>query len=156
MRMRAKLVEIKEALNRMRHVRLPEQGRWLGQVVRGYLAYHAVPTNSLKITSFYHYVVWHWRRALSHGSQKANVSWERMEKIAARWLPPAGISHPWPQHRFLVKHPRWELCVSSARSDLSGGRRLKPASLPGWARITETESRLPRCADAALAKGAIG
>jgi hypothetical protein len=23
-------------------------------------------------------------------------------------------------------------CVSSARSDLSGGRRVKPASLPGW------------------------
>jgi RNA-directed DNA polymerase len=44
-RMRAKLVEIKEALNRMRHVPVPEQGRWLGQVVRGYLAYHAVPTN---------------------------------------------------------------------------------------------------------------
>ena len=56
-RMRAKLVEIKEALNRMRHVPVPEQGRWLGQVVRGYLAYLAVPTNSRKITSFHHYVV---------------------------------------------------------------------------------------------------
>jgi hypothetical protein len=43
-RMRAELVEIKEALNRMRHVPVTEQGRWLGQVVRGYLAYHAVPT----------------------------------------------------------------------------------------------------------------
>ena len=67
-RMRAKLVEIKEALNRMRHVPVPEQGRWLGQVVRGYLAYHAVPTNSRKITSFHHFVVWHWRRALSRRS----------------------------------------------------------------------------------------
>jgi hypothetical protein len=27
-------------------------------VVRGYLAYHAVPTNSRKITSFHHFVVW--------------------------------------------------------------------------------------------------
>jgi hypothetical protein len=26
----------------MRHVPVPEQGRWLGQAVRGYLAYHAV------------------------------------------------------------------------------------------------------------------
>ena len=34
-RMRAKLVEIKEALNRMRHLPVPEQGRWLGQVMRG-------------------------------------------------------------------------------------------------------------------------
>jgi hypothetical protein len=72
--MRAKLVEIKEALNRMRHVPVHEQGRWLGQVVRGYLAYHAVPTNSRKITSFKYHVTWHWRRALSRRSQKARVS----------------------------------------------------------------------------------
>ena len=46
-RMKAKLVEIKETLNRMLHVPVPEQGRWLGQEVRGYLAYHAVPTPSI-------------------------------------------------------------------------------------------------------------
>ena len=74
-RMRAKLVEIKEALNRMRHVPVPEQGRWLGQVVRGYLAYHAVPTNSRKITSFQYHVAWHWRRALARRSQKGRVTW---------------------------------------------------------------------------------
>lgn len=28
-------------------------------------------------------------------------------------------------------------CVSSARSDLSGGRRVKPASLPGWGESNE-------------------
>ena len=76
-RMRAKLVEIKEALNRMRHLPVPEQGRWLGQVMRGYFAYYAVPTNARKITSF-HYVVWHWRRALSRRSQKAAVPWHLM------------------------------------------------------------------------------
>jgi RNA-directed DNA polymerase len=26
------------------HQPIPEQGRWLAQVVRGYFAYHAVPT----------------------------------------------------------------------------------------------------------------
>jgi hypothetical protein len=72
--MRAKLVEIKEALKRMRHLPVPEQGRWLWQVVRGCPAYHAVPTNVRKITSFHHFVVWHWRRALSRLSQKAAVS----------------------------------------------------------------------------------
>lgn len=56
-RMRAKLAEIKKMLNRMRHLPVPEQGRWLGQVMRGYSAYHAVPTNARKITSFRHYVV---------------------------------------------------------------------------------------------------
>jgi hypothetical protein len=33
--MRARLFEIKEALNRMRHVPVPKQRRWLGRVVRG-------------------------------------------------------------------------------------------------------------------------
>ena len=83
-------------------------GALAGQVVRGYLAYHAVPTNSRKITSFQYHVAWHWRRALSRRSQKGRVTWARMGRIAARWLPPARISHPWPQYRFLVKHPRWE------------------------------------------------
>ena len=121
-RMRVKLVEIKEALNRMRHVPVPEQGRWLGQVVRGYLAYHAVPTNARKIASFHYHVAWHWRRALGRRSQKAAVPWRRMALIVARWLPPAQIRHPWPQLRFLVKHPRWE-------PSASGGRSVKPASL---------------------------
>ena len=45
-RMRAKLREIKEELRRRMHQPIPEQGRWLGQVVRGFFAYHAVPTNT--------------------------------------------------------------------------------------------------------------
>ncbi len=52
-RMRAKLVEIKETLNRMRHLPVPEQRRSLGQVMRGYFACHAVPTNARKFTSFH-------------------------------------------------------------------------------------------------------
>jgi RNA-directed DNA polymerase len=53
----AKLAEIKDTLNRMHHLRVPEQGRWLVQVMRGYFAYRAVPTNARKITSFHPYVV---------------------------------------------------------------------------------------------------
>jgi len=49
--LQAKLVEIRAALYRMLHVPVPDQGRWLGQVVRGYLAYHGVPTNARAITS---------------------------------------------------------------------------------------------------------
>ena len=47
-RMRAKLKEVKKELRRRMHQPIPEQGRWLAQVVRGYFAYHAVPTNGLK------------------------------------------------------------------------------------------------------------
>ncbi len=120
-RMRAKLLEIKETLYRMCHLPVPEQGRWLGQVLRGYFAYHAVPTNSRRITSFHHHVVWHWRRALARRSQKAFVPWRRIELIAARWLPPARVRRPWPQQRFLVQHPRWEPSALAAHARICPG-----------------------------------
>jgi hypothetical protein len=120
-RMQAKLSEIKETLYRMLHVPVPEQGRWLAQVVRGYLAYHAVPTNARAIASFVHYVTWHWRRALCRRSQKGWVSWERMAPIAARWLPSAKIQHPYPQQRFIVQHPRWEPSALAAHARICPG-----------------------------------
>ena len=40
-----KAQEVKEELRKRMHQPIPEQGRWLTQVVRGYFAYHAVPTN---------------------------------------------------------------------------------------------------------------
>jgi hypothetical protein len=40
--------------------------------------------------------------------QKDKTSWKRMLILAGHWLPPARILHPWPDKRFLVKHPRWE------------------------------------------------
>src|ERR1700751_5363295 len=45
-RMRTKLREIKEALRRRTHRPIPETGKWLAQIVAGYFAYRAVPTNS--------------------------------------------------------------------------------------------------------------
>jgi len=45
MRMSAKLCEIKVELLRRRHQPIPEQRRWLEQVMRGYFAYHGVPSN---------------------------------------------------------------------------------------------------------------
>jgi hypothetical protein len=47
--MRAKLREIKESLRRCMHRPIPEQGKWLGRVVRGYFNYHAVPTTALQL-----------------------------------------------------------------------------------------------------------
>src|ERR1700693_6071618 len=45
-RMRAQLQAIKQELQRWMHRPIPEQGRWLKQVVAGYCRYFAVPTNS--------------------------------------------------------------------------------------------------------------
>ena len=51
-RMRVKLGEIKEELRRRMHQPIPEQGRWLRQVVTGFFNYHAVPTNSAALGAF--------------------------------------------------------------------------------------------------------
>ena len=107
-RMRTRLHEIKQALSQHTHSPLPEQGRWLRQVLTGYFAYHAVPTNLRSLAAFRFCVARIWRRTLSRRSQKARVSWERMNRIAADWLPQPRILHPWPEQRFVVKHPRWE------------------------------------------------
>jgi group II intron reverse transcriptase/maturase len=107
-RMRARLRAIKEELRRRMHEPIPLQGKWLQQVVRGYFAYHAVPTNSRCLRAFRHYVIDLWRRTLVQRSQRDRTTWNRMVQLAAEFLPPPQILHPWPRARFAVKHPRWE------------------------------------------------
>jgi len=51
-RVRAKLKELKAELKRRRHLPIPEQGRWLASVVRGHLAYYAVPGNIDAVSAF--------------------------------------------------------------------------------------------------------
>jgi len=107
-RMRAKLREIKAQLRQRMHESIPEQGRWLKQVVSGFFAYHAVPTNARALSAFRHYVSDRWRRTLRRRGQKDRLTWDRMTKIADAWLPQPRILHPWPDKRFAVRHPRWE------------------------------------------------
>lgn len=105
-RMRAKLRQIKDELRRRMHEPIPMQGQWLRQVVRGYFAYHAVPTNSRAISAFRYHVTNLWRRALRRRSQRDTLTWDRMARIANAWLPRPRILHPWPSVRFAVRHPR--------------------------------------------------
>ena len=107
-RMRAKLRAIKAELQRRMHEPIPQQGQWLGQVVRGYFAYHAVPTNVASLSAFRHHVENLWRRTLQRRSQKDRTTWERLARLAADFLPAPRILHPWPDARFAVTHPRWE------------------------------------------------
>ena len=107
-RMRAKLRAIKEELRRRMHEPIPQQGQWLCQVVRGYFAYHAVPTNVASLSAFRHHVVDLWRRSLKRRSQKDHTTWDRLARLAADFLPAPRILHPWPDARFAVTHPRWE------------------------------------------------
>src|SRR3954449_9423822 len=105
-RMRAKLREIKEGLRQRWHVPIPETGKWLGQIVAGYFAYHAVPTNSAAIGAFHYHVTVLWHRRLCRRSQKAHLVWPRMAKLANDFLPKPRVLHPWPSMRFAVRHPR--------------------------------------------------
>ncbi len=99
-RMRAKLAEVKDQLRRRRHDPLPEQGKWLASVVRGHCAYYAVPGNSHAIKEFRTQVTRYWCATLRRRSQRHRLDWNRMNRIATRWLPPAHIMHPYPQVRF--------------------------------------------------------
>jgi len=107
-RMRAKLKDIEEGMRRRRHQSIPEQGKWLRQVVTGFFAYHAVPTNSRALHAFRHHVTDLWRRSLQRRSQKDRTTWDRIKQLADDYLPQARILHPWPHTRFAVRHPRWE------------------------------------------------
>ena len=86
-RMRAKLREIKDELRRRRHWPIPEQGQWLKQVVAGFFAYHAVPTNGAALSAFRYHVTDLWRRSLQRRSQRNRCTWERMRRLANAWLP---------------------------------------------------------------------
>src|SRR5499425_2623775 len=101
-RMRAKLKEVKENLRRQMHQPIPDQGHWLVQVMRGYFAYHAVPTNFPALSAFRYYVTRLWLRTLRRRSQKDQFTWERITKLANDFLPQPKILHPWPSVRFAV------------------------------------------------------
>jgi RNA-directed DNA polymerase len=105
-RMKAKLKEVAGELRRRMHQSIPEQGKWLKQVVTGYFVYHAVPTNSAALVTFRDEIIARWRWVLHRRSQKSALTWTRMKKLADDWLPKPRILHPWPNQRFAVKYPR--------------------------------------------------
>jgi RNA-directed DNA polymerase len=102
-RMRAKLKAVKEQLRRRWHESVPDQGRWLRSVLQGHMAYYAVPGNSEKVSAFRTQLIWHWHRALRRRSQRDRTNWQRMARIATRWLPPICVTHPFPAERFAAR-----------------------------------------------------
>ena len=106
-RMKAKLKEVKGELRRRMHRPIPEQGKWLKQVITGFFAYHAVPTNFRALLRFRAHIKDLWLRTLRRRSQKDQTNWERIAKLADDFLPQPRILHPWPNQRFAVTHPRW-------------------------------------------------
>jgi RNA-directed DNA polymerase len=126
-RMRARLQEIKTQLRARMHDAIPEQGKWLRSVVTGYFGYHAVPTHSRALAAFRCHVTNLWRRTLRRRSQKDNMTWEPMTKLAAAWLPrPVSFIHRRPRgspSNTQGGSPVRELrTLGSVRGALSNGR----------------------------------
>jgi len=99
-RMRAKLRAVKTELTRRMHLPIPEQGAWLARVLHGHYNYYAVPDNGRALNAFRLLVTRLWLQALRRRSQRNSMTWERMARLAERWLPRPRIQHPWPDVRF--------------------------------------------------------
>jgi RNA-directed DNA polymerase len=123
--MRGTLKEIKEGMRRECMTQL--RGGGLDQIVGGFCAYYAVPTNGAALRAFYRHVERIWLRTLRRRSQKDRLSWPRMQTLAADWIPQPRILHPYPDKRFAVTHPRWgrareSRLHGSERGTVSNGR----------------------------------
>ena len=101
-KMLAKLESLKRDLRRRMHGPVEKVGAWLRSVLRGYYNYYAVPGNSKTLSAFSYRIVLMWKHVLSRRSDRGRVTWERMTRIAAKWLPSPRILHPLPSQRLGV------------------------------------------------------
>ena len=102
-RMRTKLRALKSEIGRRRHQLIPEQGEWLAKVLQGHYQYYGVPDNIEALRAYRYQARRHWCKALRRRSQRTTLTWERMGRLADRWLPQPRILHPWPERRFDAK-----------------------------------------------------
>ncbi len=104
-RMRQTLQATKAKLRKRRHWELGGTGRWLHQVVQGWLNYHAVPGNRYCIGRFVDEVTRLWLREIRRRSQRGRRrwTWVRMQRVARRYLPRPRIVHPYPEKRFRAR-----------------------------------------------------
>ncbi len=101
-RLTGKLAEVKAELKRRMHDPIPLVGKWLASVVDGHCRYYGVPMNTAALRRFRFKVVWHWQRALCRRSQKGRITWDRMKRLVARYVPVARVYHPYPLRRLGV------------------------------------------------------
>jgi group II intron reverse transcriptase/maturase len=120
-RMRATLKSIRAKLRSRMHHPVPQVGKWLGSVVQGYFNYFGVPGNGYRLCSFRSEICRTWRRMLQRRSQRHNLSWERFRRLEKRYIPPYRNTHPYPEQRFGVTHPRQEPCAVMPLAGICAG-----------------------------------
>ena len=102
-RMARFLKRVKELLIRRMHSKVQAMGKWLGQVLNGWLNYYAVPTSFPYLKRCYVRLQRIWIRVLRRRSQKDRTKWEFMGTLTTAYWPKLGIRHPWPDARMAVK-----------------------------------------------------
>jgi group II intron reverse transcriptase/maturase len=101
-RLRAKLQAVKLELRRRMHHPIPEQGQYLRAVVTGHGRYFGVPRKGARLRTFRFQVARLWHRTLCRRSQSRGLTWRRMYRLIAHWLPIPDICHPYPNQRLIV------------------------------------------------------
>ena len=100
------LKRIQEVLRRRRHASVGAIGRWLGQVLNGWLNYYAVPTSFRHLLRFVHRLKRLWLKQLRRRSQKDRYGWDDLAQVVAIYWPKLTIRHPWPSQRLVVNTTR--------------------------------------------------
>ena len=105
-RVRRTLRAVKGRLRKLLHADVMATGRMLGRVLRGWLAYYAVPTSSRSLRRFAYLLQRLWWRSLRRRSEQDRFPWERLINLCRRLWPRVRVRHPWPEQRFAVNHPK--------------------------------------------------
>ena len=103
-RMAKFLTRIRAELIRRMHHCVHETGRWLGQVLNGWLNYYAVPTSYRYLYRCYMRLKWTWLCTLRRRSQRDRTTWEQLDVLTIRYWPKLKIRHAWPDERHAVKY----------------------------------------------------
>jgi len=97
-----KLKEVYAELRHRMHDPIPEKGAYLRSVVAGHVGYYGVPMNGPLVSVFRMEVCRLWLKVLRRRSHKHHLTWDRMKRLIARWIPLPWICHPYPLVRFGV------------------------------------------------------
>jgi group II intron reverse transcriptase/maturase len=90
------LKKIADWCRRNRHLDVREQHRALEQKLRGHFGYFGITGNYEALQRFYESTRRVWRKWLGRRSQKARMTWDRMEQLLQRYpLPLPRIKRPW-------------------------------------------------------------
>jgi RNA-directed DNA polymerase len=116
-RRQAKLREVATELRLRMHDPVPKQGAYLRSVVDGHFRYYGVPGNGAQLEGFRHRVIWLWRKTLRRRSQTHRMTWQRVYRYVARWIPSVRIHHPWPNQRYASQPKARAGCGNSACPD---------------------------------------